>query len=78
MKNSALNIMKFSQIHSRLTANVFITFLLACVCGLTGCLSWLALNKQTFCLQPACDCRRECCRRNHVLGIRNLQVAAAI
>jgi uncharacterized lipoprotein YmbA len=76
MKNSALNIMKFSQIHPRLTVNMRIAFLLACVCGLTGCLSRPALNQQTFAFSPPAIAATNVVAGDHVLGIRNLQVAA--
>jgi cholesterol transport system auxiliary component len=76
MKKSALNIMKISQIRSRLAANIFIAFLLACVCGLTGCLSRPALNKQTFAFSAPAIAATNAVASGHVLGIRNLQIAA--
>jgi cholesterol transport system auxiliary component len=76
MNNSDFNIMKFSQIHSRLATNIFIAFLLACVCGLTGCLSRTALNKQTFAFGIPAIAATNVVSSNRMLGIRNLQIAA--
>src|SRR5271170_2941224 len=76
MKNSALNIMKISHIHSRLAANIFIAFLLAYVCGLTGCLSRPALNKQTFAFSAPAIAATNVVAGDRVLGIRTLQIAA--
>jgi ABC-type uncharacterized transport system auxiliary subunit len=76
MKKSALNIMKISQIHSRLAANIFVVFLLVCICMLTGCLSRPALNKQTFAFSAPAIAATNVVAIGHVLGIRNLQIAA--
>jgi cholesterol transport system auxiliary component len=76
MKNSALNIMKLSQTHSRLATNIFVTFLLACICTLTGCLSRPALNKQTFAFSAPANAYTNVVASDRVLGIRNLQIAA--
>jgi cholesterol transport system auxiliary component len=76
MKIFSVNIMKFSQIHSRLAANIFIAFLLVCVCGLTGCLSRPALNKQTFAFGIPAIAATNVVSSNRMLGIRNLQIAA--
>lgn len=76
MKKSALNITKISQIRSRLAANIFITFLLACVCGLSGCLSRPSLNKQSFSFSAPAVTATNVVASGHVLGIRNLQIAA--
>jgi cholesterol transport system auxiliary component len=76
MKNADFNIMKFSQIHSRLAANIFVVFLLVCLCMLTGCLSRPALNKQTFAFGIPAIAATNVVSSNRVLGIRNLQIAA--
>jgi hypothetical protein len=76
MKHSALNIMKISQIQSRFAANIFVAFLLVCVCGLTGCLSRPALNKQTFAFGVPVIAGTNVIASDRVLGIRNLQIAA--
>jgi hypothetical protein len=68
--------MKTLQIHSRLSANIFVTFLLACVCGLTGCLSRPAMNKQTFAFSAPAIAGTNVVASDRVLGIRNLQIAA--
>jgi len=68
--------MKTLQIHTRLTGNIFVTFLLACICGLTGCLSRPAMNKQTFAFGVPTISVTNVVASNRVLGIRNLQIAA--
>jgi cholesterol transport system auxiliary component len=68
--------MKTLQIHSRLSANIFVTFLLACICGLTGCLSRPAMNKQTFVFGAPAISVTNVVASDRVLGIRNLQIAA--
>lgn len=67
--------MKTSQILSRLAASIFVAFLLACVCGLTGCLSRPAMNKQTFAFSMSTIAATNILASNRVLGIRNLQIA---
>lgn len=67
--------MKTSQIQSRLAANIFIAFLLACICGLTGCLSRPAMNKQSFAFSISTIAATNFPASNRVLGIRNLQIA---
>jgi len=68
--------MKTPQIHPRLAANIFVAFLLACICGLTGCLSRSALNKQTFAFSVSTIAATNSLTTNRMLGIRNLQIAA--
>ena len=68
--------MKTSQIFSRLATNAFVVFLLACICGLTGCLSRPALNKQTFAFSVPVIAATNLVTNDRVLGIRNLQIAA--
>jgi ABC-type uncharacterized transport system auxiliary subunit len=68
--------MKTLQIHTRLSGNIFVTFLLACICGLTGCLSRPAMNKQTFAFGVPTISVTNVVASNRVLGIRNLQIAA--
>src|SRR5271154_5665427 len=72
----SIDTMKISQIHSRLAANIFVAFLLACLCGLTGCLSRPAMNKQTFAFGMPTTAATNIPVSNRVLGIRNLQIAA--
>jgi ABC-type uncharacterized transport system auxiliary subunit len=68
--------MKISQIHPRLAAKLFAVLLLACVCGLTGCLSRPGMSKQTFTFgMPAID-TTNVVAGDRVLGIRSLQIAA--
>jgi cholesterol transport system auxiliary component len=71
-----IDTMKISQIHSRLAANIFVAFVLACVCGLTGCLSRPALNKQTFVFNAPANAAKNVAVGDRVLGIRSLQIAA--
>jgi ABC-type transport auxiliary lipoprotein component len=68
--------MKNLKIHSRLSANIFALFLLACICGLTGCLSRPAMNKQTFAFCVPAISFTNSVASDRVLGIRNLQIAA--
>ncbi len=68
--------MKISHNHSRLPENIFVAFLLACICGLTGCLSRPAMNKQTFAFSMSTIAATNILASNRVLGIRNLQIAA--
>jgi cholesterol transport system auxiliary component len=68
--------MKASRIHSRRVTKIFVAFLLACICGLTGCLSRSALNKQTFAFSISTIAATNIPAGNRVLGIRNLQIAA--
>jgi len=72
----SLDTMKTSHIRSRLAANIFFAFLLACVCGLTGCLLRPALNKQTFAFSTPAISATNVVASDRVLGIRNLQIAA--
>jgi cholesterol transport system auxiliary component len=51
-------------------------FLLASVCGLTGCLSRPALNKQTFTFDAPTISAANAGAGDRVLGIRSLQIAA--
>jgi cholesterol transport system auxiliary component len=71
----SIDTMKIPQIHSRSAANIFVAMLLACVCGLTGCLSRPALNKQTFAFGIPAVAATNVVASDHVLGIRNLQIA---
>jgi len=68
--------MKTLQIRSRLSANIFVTFLIVCVCGLTGCLSRPAISKQTFAFDTPAVTATNVVAGGRVLGIRNLQIAA--
>lgn len=68
--------MKILQIHTRLSGNIFVTFLFVCICGLTGCLSRPAMNKQTFGFGVPTISVTNVVASNRVLGIRNLQIAA--
>jgi uncharacterized lipoprotein YmbA len=68
--------MKTLQIRSRFSANPFATSLLICICGLTGCISRPALNKQTFTFNAPAISATNVAASDRVLGIRNLQVAA--
>jgi ABC-type uncharacterized transport system auxiliary subunit len=72
----SLDIMKISQISSRLAANIFVAFLLSCICALTGCLSRPALEKQTFAFSVPAIAATNVVASDRVLGIRNLQIAA--
>src|SRR5260221_12526857 len=75
-ENYSPNIMKTSRIHSRQVKKIFRSFLLVCICGLTGCLSRSALNKQTFAFSMSTIAATNILASNRVLGIRNLQIAA--
>ena len=68
--------MKTPRIHSPRAAKILVAFLLACICGLTGCLSRPALNKQTFAFSLPTIAATNILASNRVLGIRNLQIAA--
>jgi len=68
--------MKISQILSRKAANIFVAFLLAGICTLTGCLSRPALDKQTFAFGMPAIAGTNVMAGDRVLGIRNLQIAA--
>jgi cholesterol transport system auxiliary component len=75
-ENYSPNIMKTSHIHFRRITKIFVAFMLACICGLTGCLSRSALNKQTFAFSTFTIAATNILVSNRVLGIRNLQIAA--
>jgi ABC-type uncharacterized transport system auxiliary subunit len=68
--------MKTLQIHARLAANIFVAFLLVCICGLTGCLSRPTLNKQTFAFSVPPIAVTNVVVNDQVLGLRSLQIAA--
>jgi cholesterol transport system auxiliary component len=68
--------MKTSQIHPRLASGNISALLLASVFGLTGCISRPALNKQTFTFNAPAISATNIVAGDHVLGIRNLQIAA--
>ena len=69
--------MKNSPIHPRLTTTLFsVWLLLACVCGLTGCLSRPGMHKQTFAFNIPAIVATNVVAGDRVLGIRNLQIAA--
>jgi cholesterol transport system auxiliary component len=68
--------MKTSHNHARRVTKIFVAFLIACICGLTGCLSRPALNKQTFAFSMSTIAATNILASNRVLGIRNLQIAA--
>jgi ABC-type uncharacterized transport system auxiliary subunit len=80
MKNVfSTNTMKTSHLLSllpRWAARIFAALLLAGVCGLTGCLSRPALNKQTFTFDAPAISATNAVAGGRVLGIRNLQIAA--
>jgi cholesterol transport system auxiliary component len=76
MNNSAPGIMKISQIQTRLAANVLAVLLLACVCGLTGCLSRPGMSKQTFAFSMPAIGTTNVVAGDRVLGIRSLRIAA--
>lgn len=61
---------------SRWAARILATLLLAGVCGLTGCLSRPALNKQTFTFDAQALSASNAVAGGRVLGIRNLQIVA--
>jgi uncharacterized lipoprotein YmbA len=71
-----IDTMKISRILPRMAANIFIAFLLAGICTLTGCLSRPALDKQTFAFGMPAIAATNVLTGNRVLGIRNLQIAA--
>jgi cholesterol transport system auxiliary component len=71
----SIDTMNTSQIPSRLAATMFITMSLVCICGLTGCLSRAALNKQTFAFSLPAIAVTNVVANDRVLGVRNLQVA---
>src|SRR5271169_4481326 len=60
----------------RRAARTFAALLLAGVCGLTGCLSRPALNKQTFTFDAPTISATNAVAGGRVLGIRSLQIAA--
>jgi uncharacterized lipoprotein YmbA len=68
--------MKLSQPYSQLAGIFFVALLFTCVCGLTGCLSRPALNKQTFAFSISTITATKSVASNRVVGIRNLQIAA--
>jgi len=76
MNHSASGIMKNSPIHHRLAAKLLAVLLLACVCGLTGCLSRPGMNKQTFAFSIPAIAATNVVASDRVLGIRSLQIAA--
>jgi ABC-type uncharacterized transport system auxiliary subunit len=77
MNHSASGIMKNSPIHPRLATQLFsVLLLLACVCGLTGCLSRPGMNKQTFAFNIPAIVATNVVSGDRVLGIRSLQIAA--
>jgi cholesterol transport system auxiliary component len=76
MKIIPPNITKTLQIHSRLSVNIFATFLLVCIFTLTGCLSRPVLNKQTFAFDTPVIAATNVVAGDRVLGIRNLQIVA--
>jgi cholesterol transport system auxiliary component len=76
MNNSAPGIMKTSHIQTRLSANIFAALLLACVCGLTGCLSRPGMNKQDFSFGMPAIAATNVVAGDRVLGIRSLRIAA--
>jgi cholesterol transport system auxiliary component len=72
----SIDTMKTSQFFSRLATNAFGVFLLACICGLTGCLSRPALNKQSFAFSVPVIAATNFVTNDRMLGIRSLQIAA--
>ena len=76
MNNSAPGTMKISQIQTRLAANIFAVLLLACVCGLTGCLSRPGMSKQAFAFGMPAIATTNVVTGDRVLGITKLRIAA--
>jgi hypothetical protein len=68
--------MKTSHFLLRWTSSLFAAVLLTGVCGLTGCLSRPALNKQTFTFDAPTISATNAGAGGRVLGIRSLQIAA--
>ena len=68
--------MKTSHLLSFCALRFSPVFLLAIACGLTGCLSRPALNKQTFTFDVPTNSATNASASSHVLGIRSLQIAA--
>jgi cholesterol transport system auxiliary component len=68
--------MKISHLFSSWAARIFTAVLLVGVCGLTGCLSRPALNKQTFAFDAPTISATNAVASGRVLGIRSLQIAA--
>jgi len=68
--------MKPSHLHPQRTKNIILLFLVACICGLTGCISRPALTRQTFAFSAPTIFSTNAVAGGHVLGIRKLQIAA--
>jgi len=56
--------------------NIILLFLVACICGLTGCVSRPALTRQTFSFCAPTIFSTNAVASRHALGIRKLQIAA--
>jgi cholesterol transport system auxiliary component len=65
-----------SQIRPRLAAKLFTGLLLACVCGLTGCLSRPGMNIQTFAFNLPAIAGTNVVAGDRTVGIRSLRIAA--
>ena len=68
--------MKPSHLHPQRTKNIILLFLVACICGLTGCISRPALTRQTFAFSAPPIFSTNAVAGGHALGIRKLQIAA--
>lgn len=68
--------MKPTHFHPQRTINIILLFLVACICGLTGCISRPALTRQTFAFSAPTIFGTNAVASGHVLGIRKLQIAA--
>src|SRR5271155_4374812 len=68
--------MKPSHLHPQRTVNTILLFMVACICGLTGCISRPALTRQTFAFGVPTIFSTNTVAGGHVLGIRKLQIAA--
>ena len=67
--------MKISHLLSFWAARIVTGLLLAAICGLTGCLSRPALNKQTFAFDAPAISAANAVVGDRVLDIRSLQIA---
>jgi ABC-type uncharacterized transport system auxiliary subunit len=68
--------MKPSHFHPQRTVNIILLLLVACICGLTGCISRPALTRRTFAFSAPTIFGTNAVASGHVLGIRKLQIAA--
>jgi cholesterol transport system auxiliary component len=70
-----LNILKTSHVLRRWKEHAFVAFLLASVCGWSGCVTRPSLNIQTFSFNAPAIPATNVVANDRVLGIRNLQIA---